>query len=143
MDDSVPKDEWSEGGRMVVCVDAACSFAPPPFQFLRLFLLPPPLSLHQPLGSVWLIKEEEAGNRHGAVCLDCLPRQARKAGQRVSVWSSPDPTAPPTTTFVSSGPLPLQPPSRKPFCGDETVGAGWAGLRIRIRLARVEWQMAA
>lgn len=41
-------------------------------------------------------------------------------------------------------PKPPHPPAGSLFCWDETAGLlGQAGLRIRIRLAGVGWQMAA
>lgn len=104
----------------------------------------PPLFLHHPLG-VYLSdkkkKEAAARSRHGAVCLGRLPQWTRdwvRGPQGGAPHSFP--------AFVSTPHSPRSPPPlcRNPLWRDETAGLlGRAGLRIRLRLARVGWQMAA
>lgn len=120
-------------------VSSLCSFAhfPPPLPSIP----PLPESLSQPLGSVWLIEEEEeeaAESRHGAVCLG--PFGPARPGTRSKGLAAelPRPSLP------LSPPAWPHPPAGLLSCEDETAGLlGQAGLRIRIRLARAVWQMAA
>lgn len=138
---SLPRDQWraeEEGGLgYSVSVSSLCSLAhfPPPLAAYS--SSPPLLCLRQPLGSVWLIKEEE-GSRHDAVCLG--PFAPARPGTR-----SKGPSVElPLPSLPLSAPASPHPPAGILFCEDETAGLlGQAGPGIRIRLARVGWQMAA
>lgn len=165
---SVPKDEWRTegrpgGGQGSPCQSLHCVHLPPPSPSLSLsvsFSSPSSVSPSAPGVCVADKRErrrrgrtEEGGgggwSRHDAVCLGRLPRRGQGTGQRASAvelpssHSSPSlPLSPPTSTAAAASPA----PSRRPFffMGDETAGLlGQAGLGIRIRLARVGWQMAA
>lgn len=119
------------------CQSLHCVHLPTSLPPRRLFLLPPLLSLRQPLGSVWLIKEEEE-SRHDAVCLG--PFAPARPGTRSKGLS----VELPLPSLPLSAPASPHPPAGTLSCEDETAGLlGQAGLRIRIRLARVGWQMAA
>lgn len=94
-------------------------------------------------------KEEEAGADTMLSVWAARPAGAREQVKGPRLWSSPAPTAPlpafvsPTSTAAAASP-PLPPAGGLFFMGDETAGLlGQAGLGIRIRLARVGWQMAA
>lgn len=97
------------GGWGTPCQSLHCVHLPTSLPPRRLVLLPPLLSPPQPLGSVWLIKEEE-GSRHDAVCLG--PFAPARPGTR-----SKGPSVElPLPSLPLSGPAsPPPPPSRNPF----------------------------
>lgn len=141
------EDGGGGGGQGSPCQYLHCVHLPTPSALSR---SPPPfLPLRQPLGSVWLIKEEEeeevaaAGSRHNAVCLG--PSAPARPGTRSKGLDVELPSFPPPLCSPAPHKQHHHTPQQETFyCGDEKAGLlGQAGLRIRIRLARVGWQMAA
>lgn len=126
-------------------VSSLCSFAHHPPLLSVSFSSPSSVSLSAPVVCV-ADKKERRRRRQGvdtmlsvwAVCP--AGPGTRSKGLAVELPSSHSSSL----LCLPSSPQPPHPPSRKPFYGDETAGLlGRAGLRIRIRLARVGWQMAA
>ncbi|KAM7368891.1 hypothetical protein PAMP_013195 [Pampus punctatissimus] len=91
----------NEGRVRVVCVSLFIVFFCPPPSLLSVSPSAPGVCVADKTGEEE--EEEEAGSRYGAVCLGCLPRQARDQvkGPRCGA-----PTAPPCLCLPNSPPPP-------------------------------------